>query len=198
MAKELIPDVVSVAELSRLLNITPRRIQQLVEEGKLPKALDTDGQPIFGKYPVVACVHAYLSLVRESATSSEAEKELVELKKVNLRIKNEKDSLLLSEIKNEVHPAEAVKQIFGEMVVTIRSRLQALPHQSAPKLQGLESIPEIIAVLEKDVRQVLLDLKDYDKGEFASQSKKVRVIDPGTVEASKVELEQFEEFYGGE
>ena len=55
----------SADTMAKLLDITPRRLSQLVEMGVMPK----EGR---GKYPLVLCVHAYIRYLRGLGLKSDA------------------------------------------------------------------------------------------------------------------------------
>jgi hypothetical protein len=196
VAKTL-PDTVTTSELAKITGYTDRRVRQLAREGKLTRSVDESGKTIEGVFPFPLAVQQFIKVQKDQATDSDDEKELMALKKENLRIKNERDSLQLAVLKNEAHSANDVRQIFGEMVVTIRSRLQALPHLIAPQIHGKDSIPEIIAISDKAVNTVLLELKGYDRQEFAERSKEVLkvVVDRDNAQAATESDELYNEIY---
>src|SRR5690554_4944951 len=53
--------------VSRLLNLTERRLQQLAREGIIPKAAH-------GKYPLVQCVQGYIRYLQQLARQGEEQK----------------------------------------------------------------------------------------------------------------------------
>ncbi|WP_374349184.1 hypothetical protein [Chitinimonas sp.] len=66
---------VSVDTLGKLLDLTPRRIQQLVKEGVLPRPIER------GQYEVVACVRTY---VRHLSTLRYAESDDLQAQRTRL------------------------------------------------------------------------------------------------------------------
>jgi hypothetical protein len=197
MSKEGFPATVTTADLAWMLGYTDRRIRQLTQANKLTRATDGEGKVIEGVFPFPLCIHQFVKNQKAESSDSDDEKELNELKKHILRNKAEQGDIDLDERKNEVHNSNAVRQIFGNCVVTIRSRLQALPHLVAPNLQSKESIPEIVEIVTKGVNQVLLELKDYDPKEFAQHAKlSYKQIDPEKVQADIDAAEAFNSNYG--
>ena len=191
-----LPSSISTADLAATLAVSDRRIQQLAKDGVIPRCFDADGKQVHGQYSYPAAVHAYIAGLKDAANTSEPELEYLELKKDGQRIKNEHDSLRLAALKNEAHSSEVVRQIFGEMVVTIRSRLQSIPHLVAPQVQGKDSIPELVQIISKAVTNVLLELKDYDAKEFQDRSKQslLVVVDQDKQEEQEEQQQQLDAY----
>jgi hypothetical protein len=193
--------LVDTRSLSIFLGCSARSLQQLATDGKLPKHSQNlwnlkDCIDAHRKHSVAVAVSRFKD---EGGENDEATAAMRAEKLQKLAAEREMAQIKLLGIKNETHAAADVRAIFGEMVVTIRSRLQALPHGVAPSLQGLDSVPEIIEVLNKAINQVLLELSDYDAAEFSARSKDVKVIDQDAQAekeaASKEQLDQFNEIY---
>jgi hypothetical protein len=56
---------VTTTELSKLLDVTPRRVQTLTEAGIVSRALDVDGRPLRGRYVLLDSVRGYINYQRE-------------------------------------------------------------------------------------------------------------------------------------
>jgi hypothetical protein len=192
---ESLPSTVKTSQVATILGYSDRHIRQLAADGVLQRAIDENGKPLDGHFPFPAAVQQFIKFQKESAAIDDDERELNRLKISILSSKDEKDKLLLSVLKNDTHRAEDVRQIFGEMAVTIRSRLQAMPHAVAPNLQGLDSIPAIIAELNKGINNVLVELADYNAADFAERSKDEKIVDQDAVESAQEMERQFQEIY---
>jgi len=59
------PGTITVAQASKLLMISPRRLRQLAADGHIPPA-------VRGRYPLAATVQGYLSFLKESIERSAA------------------------------------------------------------------------------------------------------------------------------
>lgn len=63
---------VSASDLGRVLNLTARRVRQLHEEGVFPRSER-------GRYPLAACVQAYVATIEAASDPEELKRERIEL-----------------------------------------------------------------------------------------------------------------------
>lgn len=109
-------DYQPIAVIAQVIDLTGRRVQQLVAEGVLPKAAH-------GKYPVLACVQAYIHYLRAQVEGGTAYAERARL----LKAQREKAELEVAAMRREMIPAKDVMRGWADMVGRCRSKLLALP-----------------------------------------------------------------------
>jgi hypothetical protein len=145
---------ISANELAQILDITERRVNQIVtEKGTFQRRLN-------GKFEVVSCVEAYYRSLFLEGLDLDRERALHE------RVKREKTELQLAKMKNEVHETTVIELVITNMLVTFRNRILGIPASLAPKLIK-KTVPEINAILQKELRSALSELSEYDPAKFA-------------------------------
>ena len=137
----------SSSNLGRLLNISVRRVQQLVQAGLIPSP-GPDGHRLIDAVP------AYLRLVQrptESKNLSQARQKLLEvqtaIRQVELRQKS-----------GELASKAAVEGEWFQLARNTRDNLQNIPPRVAGVLAAERSQDRIFAVLTKEIMQCLEDL----------------------------------------
>jgi len=136
--------MISVQNLSMLLNLSPQRIQQLTYEG-LPKF----GR---GQYPVVPCIHWYIDYLRKLANLDT--KEGIQSKEKLLIIKTEKETIELKKLKGEVLETEQVCQSVMGIMNVLKSDFLGIPGRIVHLLQN-KSVPEQKKLLSFEIRACL-------------------------------------------
>lgn len=136
--------------LAEILNITPRRIQQLVEDGVIPKP----NKP--GAYDIPECVQNYyykefggdedddLDGKYERARKAKAEADRIEF---DLEIKRNKYVL-----------SDLVEYELEKIIGNCRAKLLALPRKLAPLVSTAESPGEAEEILTNGVNEALNEL----------------------------------------
>nr|DAK15215.1 MAG TPA: Protein of unknown function (DUF1441) [Caudoviricetes sp.] len=137
---------VSTNELSDILSITARRIQDLEKEGVLSKSERN-------KWDVKECVEKYIDYKISNATSTyglteaRAQKEFAdaELKK-----------LILAERRGEVIPIEKLEKELGDIAVTLSNKLYSLPQRLK---MSVNLSDETESALNIELANILKELK---------------------------------------
>lgn len=161
--------IVGVQVLAEILKVDPRRVGQMVSEGKIPRYKN-------GKYKLVETLqkyHEYLSgkeKDKEQANAagkikSEAEKEKLKLG----RIKREKAELELKLYKGELHKASDVERIYTGMILNAKSKLDAMPSKLAPKLINISDMNYIFEQIQNEVLRAENELAEYDVTDFLDE-----------------------------
>jgi hypothetical protein len=139
-----------VETVAKLLDLTPRRVQQLVAEGYIPK-------PERGRYPLVGAVQGYVKHLREQIASapSSPEEKAVRLRKIAAEA--ELAELDLVRKRGRVADVGAIIEgVQGEYGI-VRERLLSIPG----KLNG-DLDPEQIDRLTDELHDALDQLHDPD------------------------------------
>lgn len=151
--------VFSAKQLSDVLNLTPRRVQQLAEDGIIVKASR-------GKYFAFESIKRYVQTLQEKRGDSDkvdyyTEHALLE------KAKREKAELELAKRKNQLHDAADVELVLTNMLTTFRNRVMAIPPKVAPKVIGVKNLAEINQVIQQEILEALTELSEYDPAMFA-------------------------------
>lgn len=142
-------DIVGTQKLAEILDLTDRRIQQLVTEGVLDKV----GR---GKYDLVKSVQSYIAyqintLKARQSTGSKLDEETRLLKERADQVAMENDKL-----RGELIPVDAVKLVWQHLVTAARSRLLAIP--SKVKTSHSDMDISIVNAIEREVRECMEDM----------------------------------------
>jgi len=141
--------------IAKVLNVSPRRIQQLVGEG-LPKA----GK---GKYPLVPCVHWYLkywedrALGRVDGWGHNAKESLSATKQRLLSAQADIAQMDLAEKNGKLHDVDVCRQTaFGEGR-QIRDTMLSIPDRVSSILAAESDEARVNATLRQEIRAALDD-----------------------------------------
>lgn len=154
---------VSTAELSEILGLSSRRIQQLTKEEALVRISH-------GVYDLPASIQSYLEYIKEQSKTGE------ELSKVTeeillVRAKRIKAELDLDIMQGNVHRSEDVEAIMNDMLASFRAQLLVLPNKVAPLIIAQTEVEIIKTIIKKYVNEALQELADYEPGMFYAKSK---------------------------
>lgn len=148
-------------QLSEMLELSPRRVQQLADEGVLVKA----GR---GHYDAVSSIRNYLTFLR-----SKLGDENIDLKReqaLHERAKRELAEIKLSVVRGDVHRSDDVKLVMNDMIAAFRSKVLNIPAKIAPQLVGMKKHTDIQHLLMREVRDACTELSEYDPHVFYSRS----------------------------
>ena len=154
---------VSARQLSEVLGITERRVNQIANEGKVFT------RDLNGKFDVVQCVESYY---REKFIKDDDESNYDKERALHEKAKREKTELQLLKMRNRLHWAEDVEMVMTEMLVRFRNRILGVPTAIAPKLYR-KSVPKIAEILKTELHSALSELSEYDPGMFESEEYEV-------------------------
>jgi len=153
---------VTADQLGEYLGLTGRRVRQLKTEGIVVGARNSH-------YDLKTSVKNYIEHLKEKVEGRTSDKihNDIELEKLlHERIKKRKSELLVEQMEGKLHRAEDVGKVWGNMVVAIKARLQAIPIKTSPQLVDIDDINEVQAILKREIYDVLTELSDYDPAAF--------------------------------
>ncbi len=159
--------------LADLFNLTDRRIQQLTKNGKEDSE---DEKAIFFplsnkrpyKFDLENSVKVYVQYLQDQIKGKqnklenlkkEGEKLDVDVELKQVKLKAEK--LKLAEIEGNMHRSEDVQYLTADLILTIRSMLNALPQRLADDLVGIEKAEDAQKKLTDEVETILFQLAKY-------------------------------------
>ena len=148
MATALYP----IATVAKVLNLSERRVQQLVQEGILPK-------PEKGRYDLIACVRAYIKYLQERAYGRDAAPQDTHLERARLlRAQADKTELEVAVLRGNLVPIEKVESDWMTIIMAARSRLLAIPSKTAFQIAALKDPHEIERFLKRLIYEALTEL----------------------------------------
>lgn len=151
---------VSTDVLAKALDVTPRRVRQLAQEGAFPRQAH-------GKWDLAKCLLSYVRHVQKELRGRNGTGEdgtnppaggLTAERERRLRVQRERDEIRLAKERGTLIPIDTYRKELTEAFSTVRERLLALK-RIAPDLEGLpRNLIEIR--LDAAVRDVLASLAD--------------------------------------
>lgn len=157
---------VTEVELAECLGLSTRRIRQLFKESVAVKSQR-------GKYDLTASVKNYINLLRQNEKKNADSLEKLKTAKEattlqHEQLKKRKTELLVNQMEKKLHRAEDVEYFWNAMVLSVKSRLTAIPVKCAPVLVGIEDRKEIQAILKREVAEALNEIAEYDVNQYDS------------------------------
>lgn len=157
------PRILGIKQIAAALNLTPSRIQQLVQEG-LPKKLR-------GKYDQDECTGWYIrylqALVEKKAIVDEGGKVFANEREERLRLLRADADLREIELARErgqLVSIEDVEHEMADLILVTKARVLAVGARVAPELVGETSRVMIQAVIEKAHKEALSQLAKKETG----------------------------------
>ena len=146
-----------VAVISKLLDLTPRRVFQLANEGVIPRAER-------GRYELVPAVRGYIRYLRDRAIGADALPDDAARASRARLVKAQAEAQEMENATNrgEMLPREDVRTAWADMAVSFRARTLSIPKKAAPQVFGVNSLPEIEAILERMIVEALDELSHAD------------------------------------
>lgn len=148
------PQHYPVKAIASLLDLTERRVQQLVKDGTLPK-------PINGAYDPIGCVLAYIHYLRRLIAGS-GELSLTEERTRLTKLQGDLVELQIRKARGKVIDSEKAMQAWGDITTSIRQQLLGLSTRLAPALTNCQSVPETKEQIDTVIRELLNELSSPD------------------------------------
>jgi phage terminase Nu1 subunit (DNA packaging protein) len=138
--------------ISKLLDLTPRRVNQLAAEGVIPKA-DR------GRYELVPVVRAYVRYLRDKAVKGDVHGDDYSTQRVRL-MKARADVLEMekAQMENNLIPAQDVQDAWIEVLSACRAKLLSLPTKTAPEVFAASDLNDVKTILKETVNEALAEL----------------------------------------
>ena len=163
-----------VSVIARFLNLTERRVQQLVREGIIPK-------PEKGKYDLVKCVQAYVRYLQERAYGSGDLPQEIHLERARLiKAQADKTEFEVATLQGQLVPLEAVERDWMQHVTACRLKMLAIPTKSAFQIAGLNEPPQIEKFLKHAIGEALSELASDDDELPAAKTAGKKSVDATT------------------
>ena len=146
----------SVGVIAKLLNVTERRVQQMVKEGIIPKAER-------GKYDLIPCVQGYIKYLQDLAFGKDMIPTDIHTTRARLlAAQAEIAEMEAAEKKERLLDAGKVAGWWAKIVTNAKQNLLGIPSKAAPVLHACKTVAEIKAELQAMINEALTGLAEYD------------------------------------
>ena len=150
--------IVSTAEMATVLGLTPRRVQQMIQDGTMQTIRK-------GELLLIDNVQRYISFVTGSQMTEEERKIEKARRNAETKLKVAKAEIAMleaNELKGKMHRSEDVEALTQDMCDTIRSVLLGLPGQLAVDVSMCDTAEECSVLIRDAVNGVLNELSNYE------------------------------------
>lgn len=148
---------VGTSEFANLVGKSSRWIRQLTNDGVLTQC----GR---GKYKLGETLSAYIEYVA-GGKAGDDKMTHADVKAEHEMLKKEKTELQLQQLRGQLHDANDVRAVMGDMILSAKSKFLSLPVRISPQLEG-ESAKAIEKKLREEVTEILKVLVDYNPQQF--------------------------------
>jgi len=164
-AKEATPKVklVGIEELAKLVDVDERRIRQIEQEGVIksePKSSNKEKREYDFAKSIVALVRYYRKKADSRRSGSSEDMESAKL--LQIETKRKIDELKLAQLEGELHRADDIERIMGNLLTRLRVNLLAIPMGLAPILRDMDDIKDIAEKLDDRIRRAMNEVADFD------------------------------------
>jgi len=145
-----------IGVISRLLDLSERRIQQLSREGVIPKAER-------GQYDLIGSVRGYVRNLRDQALKAQAGAPDYALERARfIRARADLAEMEAEEKRRSLIAAEQIEAAWIAVLALLRTRLLALPDRLAPQAFEQSTVGDTRNLIRAAIREVLDDLAQPD------------------------------------
>jgi hypothetical protein len=137
--------------IARVLKLTPRRVQQLANEGVIPKAAKN-------RYALVPAVHGYIDFLKARAIGADLPEESGEHKRRLLKARADIAEMEASRLSGEQVSVEDVERTWTEIAARFRQRTLAVAPKAAPMVAVETSIDACHEIIETFIHEALAEL----------------------------------------
>ena len=147
--------VANAEVLAHTLNLSRRRVYQLIDEGVLEK--------VGARFSFVKSVQNYIDFIRPDNQVEVALDEQLKIEQTRLtKARADKAQIEVELAEGKVAPLEDMKDAWKALAIEVRTRLLNIPHRATMRLVGENSEAAIKAILKDEVRNALISLvEDY-------------------------------------
>ena len=145
-----------IGVISRLLDLSERRVQQLSREGVIPKAER-------GQYDLIGSVRGYVRYLRDQALKAQAGAPDYAAERARfIRARADLAEMEAEEKRRSLIAAEQIEAAWIAVLALLRTRLLALPDRLAPQAFEQSTVGDTRNLIRAAIREVLDDLAQPD------------------------------------
>lgn len=142
--------------ITKLLDLTPQRVNQLVNQGIIPRAER-------GRYELVPVVRAYIKFLRERAVRGDVQGDDYANHRTRL-IKGRADIIEMerAQMESRLIPSADVELTWNSLVSNARNRMIAIPTKVAPVVYASRNLNEIREIIKEEIYLALDELSNAE------------------------------------
>lgn len=160
--------LVGTRDLAKLFGLSDRRIQQLVADGVITPELGTVNGKRARQYDLLPTVHDYVKNLQDKLARRDGSVQSFDVERArHEHIKIKMDEIRLALMEGKVHKAEDVEMVVNDMLQKMKSKLESIPPQAAPRLEGKDK-NEIEKILNDEIAKSLEELSEYSPEDYYS------------------------------
>ena len=145
-----------IGVISRLLDLSERRVQQLSREGVIPKAER-------GQYDLIGSVRGYVRYLRDQALKAQAGAPDYAAERARfIRARADLAEMEAKEKRRALIAAEQIEAAWIAVLALLKTRLLALPDRLAPQAFEQSTVGDTRNLIRAAIREVLDDLAQPD------------------------------------
>jgi phage terminase Nu1 subunit (DNA packaging protein) len=150
------PATITTDQLARFLILSPRRVQQLIEEGVLHRARDADGTELRGSFHLVESAQSYIRFLRSRLESGDvSETRFLDARSRRMLAMAEREELALRVLKGALHRSEDVEFVMTNRDSAIKAQLLGIPSRIARLCLGKSDYQEVYNIINDAVISIL-------------------------------------------
>jgi phage terminase Nu1 subunit (DNA packaging protein) len=144
-----------IATIAALLDLTERRVQQLSQQGVIPRLKH-------GRYSVTASVHAYIRYLRERAMQGDAAgaDQIAASRAALMKARARTATLEADQLDGRLLLRADVEKAWVTIMSAMRSRLLAVPSTTAQSIIYLTTPSQIASLLTQAISEALDDISN--------------------------------------
>lgn len=176
MAKDKFNNIVGTSVIARIIGLTPRRVQQLVQQDIL--SVNKENKNL--KFDIFVAIPEYLKFKEAEYKENSLEADIAKSEKRKAQAEADLKShkakmakLELAEMEGEMHRSCDVEEMTSQLVYAVKNRLLSLPGKLAIDLARVDDPAQISAIIQNHIYDILEDLSNYEY-EPEQYEKKVR------------------------
>jgi len=147
------PDLtVTSNQLSEILELSVRRIQQLAKSGTLPK------QEKRNRYKLVESIQGYIKYLRGQVVHGDAPQDLKEAKLRQEKARAEILELEALQKNGELQHQDDIERVWNSIAVLIKTKLLALSSRVSADVYGATSLVQVRSRIDEEIDLILSEL----------------------------------------
>jgi phage terminase Nu1 subunit (DNA packaging protein) len=140
--------------ISKLLDVTPRRVQQLAAEGVIPKAQR-------GKYELIGSVQGYVKYLRQRAAGVELGSEAFTQQRARLtQTKADLAQMEHARLLGKYLLSEEVSMAWAAIVQNVRTRILTIPAKLGSRILTCKSAQAAQDMMRAEIHEALEELSE--------------------------------------
>ncbi len=162
---------VHTTTLARVFSVTERRIQQLTSDGTITPVIWRVNGKDQRRFEFTTTVRDYVKHLQDKLARRDETQGALSFDKERAEhehTRNMIDKIRLGILQGKIFEADNIEMFVTDMLIKFKSKLDAIPSQIAPKLEG-QPKEEIESLLNIEVRKALEELAEFNPEDYRSE-----------------------------